>query len=126
MLGSILILRINTHHQADEELAGIVLEIGDKAGAIPEHLEKEMSQMKPVTLIETHTKAITKNTIDWERANQKVELNAERFDTRRGSSKLLLYSLKQSSSLVKLATVLMAPAASHASCALSACVRLLI
>jgi hypothetical protein len=127
MSEQIIIGNKEPHHQTDEELESVVLEVSNQPGAIPEHLIVDLSVVGDQAVSkEERTNAMTKKTIDWDKEKKRVELSAERFEILSGSSKLFLYILRQSSSRVKLATVLMAPAASHANCALSEWVRLLI
>jgi hypothetical protein len=93
-------------------LESIVFEVGDQPGAIPEHLIANLSVVDD----SDGFKRITYQYSDKEshRLGQREELSAERFEILSGSSNLFLYILRQYSSRVKLATVLMAPAASHA------------
>lgn len=62
-----------------------------------------------------NTSAMTKKTMDWDNEYKRLLQIAVLFDFRRGSSKLLLYKLQQSSSRVRAATVRMEAAASQAS-----------
>lgn len=71
------------------------------------------------------TRATMNMTMDWESANSKLLQMAVLFDLRKGSSRLELYKLQQSSSRVKAATVRIEPAASQANWAEDSCSFLL-
>ena len=107
-------MELNVVHYKRDELSSQIIYMSELTIRPAKKWKVEASKCDTKTEPYQNTRAMTKKTIPCDMPNNALLQRAVRFDLFSGSSRLSLYNRQQSSSLVKEATVRIAPAASQA------------